>query len=115
MGKPKSKGGSVLRGGIPELMRQAHRMQTKLEKAKEEIKTETWTVDAAGGKITATINGARELTAIAIDKELINPEEIESLQDVVVSAVNAALSLADEKIKAATEQATGGMKIPGML
>lgn len=115
MSKPKNKGGMILRGGIPELMRQAHRMQTKLEKAKEEIKEEVWTAEAAGGRIKATINGAREITALAIDKELVNPEDIESLQDVVISAINAALTLAEEKISAATEQATGGMKVPGMF
>ncbi|MCU0662099.1 MAG: YbaB/EbfC family nucleoid-associated protein [Myxococcota bacterium] len=115
MSKPKNKGGMILRGGIPELMRQAHRMQTKLEKVKEEIKTQTWTAEAAGGKIKTTINGAREITAIAIDKELVNPEDIESLQDVVVSAINAALTMAEEKINEANEQVTGGMKVPGMF
>ncbi|MCP4605769.1 MAG: YbaB/EbfC family nucleoid-associated protein [Proteobacteria bacterium] len=116
MAKAKGKGGGrSFRGGISELMKQAHRMQTKLEQAKEEIKDETWVAEAGGGKVKATINGARELTEIEIDKELIDPEDIESLQDVVVSAVNAALTLADEKINEATEQVTGGMKIPGML
>lgn len=115
MAKPKGKGGVAFRGGISDLMKQAHRMQTKLEKIKEEIKAETWDVEAAGGKIKTTINGAREITQISIDKELVNPEEIESLQDVIVSAVNAALALAEEKIDKATEQVTGGMKIPGMF
>lgn len=113
-GKGKS-GGMAFRGGISELMKQAHRMQTKLEKVKEDIKSETWVAEAAGGKIKATINGARELTAIEIDKDLIDANDRETLQDVVVSAVNAALSLADEKVKEATETVTGGMKIPGML
>ncbi|MCP4678376.1 MAG: YbaB/EbfC family nucleoid-associated protein [Deltaproteobacteria bacterium] len=116
MGKGKSKGGGMaLRGGISELMRQAHRMQTKLEKVKEEIKEDTWTAEAAGGTVKVTINGARELTEIEINKDLIDPEDAETLQDVVVSAVNAALTLAEEKINDATEGVTGGMKIPGMF
>lgn len=116
MAKGKGKGkGVAFRGGISELMKQAHRMQTKLEQVKEEIKEETWTAEAAGGKIKATINGARELTEIQIDKDLVDPEDIDTLQDVVVSAVNAALSLADEKINEATEGVTGGMNIPGMF
>ncbi len=116
MGKGKGKGGGMaLRGGISELMRQAHRMQTKLEKVKEEIKDDTWTAEAAGGTVKVTINGARELTEIAIDKDLIDPEDAETLQDVIVSAVNAALTLAEEKINDATEDVTGGMKIPGMF
>ena len=108
-------GGGAFRGGISELMKQAHRMQTKLEKIKEELKEETCVSEAAGGKVKTTINGAREITQIEIDKDLINPEDVETLQDVVVSAVNAALTLADEKINEATEAATGGMKIPGLL
>jgi len=107
--------GMAMRGGISGMMKEAHRIQSKLEKVKEEIKTETWTAEAAGGKVKVTINGAREITAVVIDKELVNPEDVESLQDVTVSAVNAALSLADEKIKAATETVTGGIRIPGMF
>ena len=119
-GKGKGKGGGsgggmAFRGGISELMKQAHRMQGKLEQAKEEIKDETWSVDAAGGKIKVTINGAKELTEVKIDKELVDPEDIESLEDVVVSAVNAAITLAEEKIDEATEGVTGGLKIPGMV
>lgn len=113
-GKGKSKG-VAFRGGISELMKNAHRIQTKLESVKEEIKEETWTAEAAGGKIKATMNGAREMTAIAIDKELVDPEDLETLQDVIVSAVNAAITLADEKINEATEKVTGGLNIPGMF
>jgi len=107
--------GKAFRGGISELMKQAHRVQTKLEKIKEEIKEETWTSEAAGGKIKVTINGAKELTAMEIDKELVDPEDLESLQDVVVSAVNAAITLADEKITEATEAVTGGFRLPGIF
>ena len=107
--------GVTFRGGISELMKQAHRIQTKLEKVKEELKTQTWTADAAGGKIKVTINGAKEITAVEIDKELVNPEDIATLQDVFVSAVNAAIKLADDNINAATEAVTGNIRIPGMM
>ena len=116
MAKSKGKkGGMGFRGGISELMRQAHRMQTKLEGTKEELKEQSWTAEAAGGKIKVTISGGREIQKVEIDKDLVDPEDIESLQDVFVSAVNAALTLADEKINEATEAVTGGMKIPGMF
>ena len=107
--------GMGFRGGISELMKQAHRIQSKLEKLKEDIKSESWTAEAAGGKIKATINGAREITAVKIDKDLVNAEDLATLEDVVVSAVNAALRLADEKHNEATEKVTGGVKIPGMF
>jgi nucleoid-associated protein EbfC len=110
----KSKG-VTFRGGMSELMKQAHRIQTKLEKVKEELKAQTWTAEAAGGKIKVTINGAKEITAVVMDKDLVNPEELEMFQDVLVSAVNAALKLADDQINAATEAVTGNIRIPGMM
>jgi DNA-binding YbaB/EbfC family protein len=112
MAKPK---GRTFRGGISEMMKQAHRIQTKLEKVKEDLKEETWTADAAGGKVKVTINGAREVTEVQIDKDLVDPEDLETLQDVVVSAVNAALTLAEEKITEATDAVTGGFRLPGMV
>ena len=72
-------------------------------------------MEAGGGKIKISINGAREVTEVLIDKELVNPDDIETLQDMVISAVNAAITMADEKIEAVTENVTGGMKIPGMF
>jgi len=114
MAKGKGGRGMNFRGGISELMKQAHRIQSKLEQVKEEIKEETWTADAAGGKVKVTINGAKELTNIEIDKELVDPEDLETLQDVVISAVNAAFTLADEKVTEATDAVTGGFKLPGM-
>ena len=103
------------RGGMSEMMKQAHRTQTKLEEIKDEMKDETWTAEGAGGKVKVTISGEKELTEIEIDKELVNPEDIETLQDSIVSSVNAAIKLADEKLNAATEEVTKGMKIPGLF
>ena len=112
MAKPK---GRTFRGGLSEMMKQAHRIQNKLEKVKEELKEETWTAEAGGGKVKVTINGAREITDVQIDKELIDPEDLETLQDVVVSAINAALTLAEEKITEANDAVTGGFRLPGMV
>ncbi|MBW2276494.1 MAG: YbaB/EbfC family nucleoid-associated protein [Deltaproteobacteria bacterium] len=112
MAKPK---GRTFRGGLSEMMKQAHRIQTRLEQVKEEIKDETWTAEAAGGKVKATINGAREITEVQIDKELVDPEDLETLQDVVVSAINAALALAEEKISERNDAVTGGFRLPGMV
>jgi len=106
--------GRTFRGGISEMMKQAHRMQTKLEKVKEELKEESWVAEAGGGKVKVTINGAKEVVRIEIDGDLVNPEDVETLEDVVTSAVNAAISLAEERIGEATDAVTGGMRIPGM-
>jgi DNA-binding YbaB/EbfC family protein len=112
MAKQKSK---VFRGGLSEMMKQAHRIQTKLEQVKEELKEQTWTAEAAGGKVKVTINGAREVVKVEIDKELVNPEDLDTLHDVFVSAVNAALTLAEEKITEASDAVTGGFRLPGMF
>jgi nucleoid-associated protein EbfC len=105
----------ALRGGMPEMLKRAHRIQTRLEELKESMKSDTWTAEAAGGKVKATINGEKELTEISIDPELVNRDDMETLQDSVVSAVNAAIRLADEKLSAATMEVTQGMKIPGLF
>ena len=105
----------AFRGGISELMKQAHRMQAKLEKVKAEIKDQSWTAEAAGGKIRITINGAKEVTTLEIDQSLIDPAEAETLTEVIISAVNAAITLAEERIEAATEEATGGLRLPGLF
>lgn len=106
--------GRTFRGGLSEMMKQAHRIQTKLEQVKEELKEQTWTGEAGGGKVKVTINGAREVTRVEIDKELVDPEDLETLEDVITSAVNAALTVAEEKITEANDAVTGGFRLPGM-
>jgi DNA-binding YbaB/EbfC family protein len=118
MSKGKGKSGGprmAMRGGMSEMMKRAYRIQTKLGEIKEQMKAESWTAEAAGGKIKVTITGEKEVSAMEIHKELVNPEDVATLQDALVSAVNAALRLADEKIDAATSDVTGGMKLPGLF
>ena len=115
MAKGKGGKGMSFRGGISELMKQAHRIQGKLEKVKEELKEETWTAEAAGGKIKVTISGEREVTGLEIAPELIDPDDLETLQDAVISGVNAAITLCDEKVNEATEKVSGGLNIPGLF
>ncbi len=107
--------GRAFRGGLSELMKQANRIQKKLETVKEELREQSWTTEAGGGKVKVTITGGKEVTEISIDKDLIDPEDVETLQDVVVSAVNAAIALAEEKIEEASEEVTGGTHLPGMF
>ncbi|MFO8073049.1 MAG: YbaB/EbfC family nucleoid-associated protein [Polyangia bacterium] len=107
--------GRAFRGGLSGLMKQANRIQKKLETVKEELREQSWTAEAGGGKVKVTITGGKEITDISIDEELVNPEDVETLQDVVVSAVNAAVTLAEEKIEEASEGVTGGMHLPGMF
>jgi hypothetical protein len=102
------------RGGMGELMRQAGRVQRKVEKRREELKEETFEASAGNDKVTAIANGIPELAEIRIDKTLLEEEDIEMVQDLVVAASNAALTKAREHVDAEIEKITGGLSIPGI-
>lgn len=103
------------RGGISELMRQASRMQRKVEKRKEELKEETFEATGGNGQVKVIVNGALEVTQITIDPEFIKNEELSMVQDLVAATVNAALTKGNEMVDAEIEKITGGMKIPGLM
>jgi hypothetical protein len=102
------------RGGMGELMRQAGRVQRKVEKRREELKEETFEARAGNDNVTAIANGIPELTEIRINKTLLEEEDIEMVQDLVVAAANAALTKAREHVDAEIEKITGGLSIPGI-
>jgi len=97
-----------------ELMRQAGRVQRKVEKRREELKAETFEASAGNDKVTAVANGIPELVEIRIDQALLNEEGLEMVQDLVVAATNAALTKAREHVDAEIEKITGGLSIPGL-
>lgn len=109
----KSKG-NAFRGGMSELMRQASRLQRKIEARKEELKTETVEVTGAGDKIKVVANGGRELVRLSIDPELMKQEDHEMVEDMIVATCNQALQKASEMVEAELEKVTGGLKIPGV-
>jgi hypothetical protein len=102
------------RGGMGELMRQASRLQRKVEKRKEELKDTTVEASAGNDRVKATVNGAGQLTAIAIDPELLKQEELAMVQDLIVAAVNAAVTKSEQMVEAEVEKVTGGIKLPGL-
>ena len=103
-----------LRGGMGELMRQASRMQRKVEKRREELKEETFEASAGNDKVTAIANGTLELTEVRIDKGLLDEEGLDMVQDLVVAAANAALTKARERVDQEIDKITGGLSIPGL-
>ena len=102
------------RGGLGELMRQANRMQRKVEKRREELKEERFEASAGNDKVTVVANGAPELVEIRIDPALLEEEGLEMVQDLVIAASNAALTKAREHIDAEIDKLTGGLAIPGL-
>jgi len=95
---------------IKQLMKQAQQMQDQMQRQMASIKVEG---TAGGGMVKAEMNGNKELLAITIDKEAVDPEDIEMLQDLVKAAVNEAARKVDEEMQSSMGAMTGGMKIPG--
>lgn len=99
---------------LGDLMKQAQKMQEQMGKIQEESKKKTVESSAGGGMVVATVSGAMELVSLKIEKEVVNPEDIEMLQDLVVAAVNEALRRAQQMVSEDMNKLTGGMNIPGM-
>ncbi len=95
---------------IKQLMKQAQQMQDQMQRQMASIKVEG---TAGGGMVRAEMNGSKELLSITIDKEAVDPEDVEMLQDLVKAAVNEAGRKVDEQMQSTMGSMTGGMKIPG--
>ncbi len=99
---------------LGDLMKQAQKMQQEMSRIQEESKKKTVEASAGGGMVVATANGAMELVSIKIEKDVVNPEDIEMLQDLVIAAVNEALRRAQQMVSEDMSKITGGMNIPGL-
>jgi len=102
------------RGGMNELMRQASRMQRKIDQVKSEIKDKEVTGTAVGEKVSVVVTCEGKVRSIQIDPEFLASEGIEMSLDAVVAATNTALEAADKMVEAEIAKVTGGIKIPGM-
>jgi len=103
------------RGGMNELMRQAARMQRKIDQAKSELKDRELTVDGLGGKVKVVITLGRSVKQITIDEETLAKEDRGLVMDAVCAAINQGIEQADKQMEAELEKITGGVKIPGMV
>ena len=93
------------------MLKQAQKMQQDMLKMQQELQEKEYTAAAGGGVVSATVNGKHELRSLTIDPEAVDPEDVEMLQDLVVSAVNEALRQAGEAMDKSIEQATGGLDL----
>ena len=99
-------------GSMNNMIRQAQKMQQDMMKAQEELESKTYEAAAGGGVVTATVSGKKELTAVTIDPEAVDPEDVEMLQDLIVAAVNEALRKAGDDAASQMSKLTGGMGLP---
>lgn len=104
-----------VRGGMNELMRQAARIQRKIEQAKTDAKDKTLVSEAIGGKIKVTVTLGRLVERIEVDPEFAKEEGLELVLDGIAAAINTGLADAEKALQAEVEKATGGVKIPGMV
>ncbi len=102
------------RGGMNELMRQAARLQRRVEEKKKELADKEIVSTAVGDKVKVTVTYARKVSKIEIDPEFLKSEGTELALDGVVAAVNSGLEQAEKAMDAELEKVTGGVKIPGM-
>lgn len=97
------------------MMKQVKKMQEQMLKAQEELATKTVEGTAGGGVVTVTATGQRKVTNIVIKPEAVDPDDVEMLQDLVLTAVNDALSKAEELMEKDMGKFTGGLKMPGLF
>jgi len=102
------------RGGMNELVRQAARMQRKIDQAKADIKDTEVSATAGSDKVTVTVTCEGKIRKITIDPEFLASEGLEMSLDLVIAAANSALEQADKQVEAEISKVTGGLKIPGV-
>ena len=103
-------------GGNPnQLARQMQQMQTRLAKIQEELGSETVEASVGGGMVTIVMTGHQQVESVTIDPEALDPDDVETLQDLMVAAYNEALKKSQELASTRLGALTGGMKIPGLM
>jgi DNA-binding YbaB/EbfC family protein len=101
--------------GMGNMMKQAQKLQSKMVRMQEELAAKTVETSAGGGMITVVANGAQQIVSIRIEKEVVDPDDVEMLQDLVLAAVNDALNKSQQMVSSEMSKITGGMKIPGLM
>lgn len=113
----------MARGGFPgmgggnmnNLLKQAQKMQQDMQEKQKDIETKEFTSSVGGGVVKVSVNGRKEIKSLEIKPEVVDPDDIETLQDLIVSAFNEAVKKADEAMSSEMGKLTGGMNIPGMF
>ena len=108
--------GGGMPGNMTNLMKQAQRMQRQMEEQAKEMETKEFTATAGGGVVEVTVSGKREVLKVKLAEEVVDPDDVETLEDLVVAAVNEALRKVEEESGAAMSKLAGGLGgMPGMF
>ena len=96
------------------MMKQAQNLQKKMIKTQQELATKTVEATAGGGMVKVIANGGQKIESIELEKEVVDPEDLEMLQDLILAAVNDALKKSQDMVSAEMNKLTGGLNIPGL-
>lgn len=112
-----AKGGFPGAGGMNmnNMLKQVQKMQKDMAKLQEEVEQRQVEASAGGGAVTVVASGKKEILSISIKPEVVDPEDVEMLQDLIMAAVNEAIRQADEMVSKEMSKVTGGMNLPGGL
>ena len=102
-------GGMAMPGNMNNLMKQAQRMQRQIEEGQKELETKEFTAKAGGGAVEVVVTGKKEVLKVTLSEEAVDPEDIETLQDMIVAATNEALRQAEEANNELMGKMTGGL------
>lgn len=101
-------------GNMGNMMKQVQKMQKEMEKMQSDLDEMEIEASAGGGVVTAKVNGKKELVEIKIDESIVDPEDVDMLEDLIMAAINEAMRMAEEKMAKEMQKVTGGMNIPGL-
>ena len=102
-------GGMGMPGNMNNLMKQAQRMQRQMEEGQKELETKEFTAKAGGGAVEVTVSGKKEVLSVKLSEEAVDPDDIETLQDMIIAATNEALKQAEEASNELMGKMTGGL------
>lgn len=102
-------------GNMNNMLRQAKKMQEEMEKAQATLEENELEASVGGGAVSVKVNGKKEVISVTLDPAAVDPEDVEMLQDLIVTAMNEALRKADEAAAKSMSSITGGMNIPGLF
>ena len=101
--------------GMGNMMKQAQKLQSQMLRMQEELAEKTVEATSGGGMVKVIANGRQQILSILIEKEVVDPQEVDMLQDLIIAAVNDALIKSQEMVTVEMSKLTGGFKIPGLI
>lgn len=107
--------GGGMPGNMANLMKQAQKMQRQMEEQAKELETKEFTATAGGGAVEVKVSGKKQLLSVKLSEEVVDPDDVEMLEDLLVVAVNEAMTKVDEETAGNMSKFSGGMGMPGMF